>query len=185
MKFSTKVEKCGLSPMRKFHPYAVAAQEKGKKIYHLNIGQPDIETPKAYFDAVKHFDQPVLEYAPSPGVPELIEAIRGYYAKLNMHFAPEDILITNGGSEALQIAMNCILDVSEVDRELVFAHLDVFNKICSGAKDGGPIAQLDVPERFRWLTAVRSSCIQTSRPHAGFSDDLDRTLERLFKELVL
>ena len=110
MKFSTKVEKCGLSPMRKFHPYAVAAQEKGKKIYHLNIGQPDIETPKAYFDAVKHFAQPVLEYAPSPGVPELIEAIRGYYAKLNMHFAPEDILITNGGSEALQIAMNCILD---------------------------------------------------------------------------
>ena len=77
------------------------------------------------------------------------------------------------------------LYVSEVDRELVFAHLDVFNKICSGAKDGGPIAQLDVPERFRWLTAVRSSCIQTSRPHAGFSDDLARTLERLFKELVL
>ena len=110
MKFSTKVEKCGLSPMRKFHPYAVAAQEKGKKIYHLNIGQPDIETPKAYFDAVKHFDQPVLEYAPSPGMPVLIEAIRGYYAKLDMHFAPADILITNGGSEALQIAMNCILD---------------------------------------------------------------------------
>ena len=110
MKFSSKVEKCGLSPMRKFHPYAVAAQAAGKKIYHLNIGQPDIETPKAYFDAVKHSDQPVLEYAPSPGVPELIEAIRGYYAKLNMHFAPEDILITNGGSEALQIAMNCILD---------------------------------------------------------------------------
>lgn len=110
MKFSSKVEKCGLSPMRKFHPYAVAAQEKGKKIYHLNIGQPDIETPKAYFDAVKRFDQPVLEYAPSPGIPELIEAIRKYYAKLNMHFAPENILITNGGSEALQIAMNCILD---------------------------------------------------------------------------
>lgn len=110
MKFSSKVEKCGLSPMRKFHPYAVAAQEKGKKIYHLNIGQPDIETPKAYFDAVKRFDQPVLEYAPSPGIPELIEAIRKYYAKMNMHFAPENILITNGGSEALQITMNCILD---------------------------------------------------------------------------
>ncbi len=77
------------------------------------------------------------------------------------------------------------LYVSEVDRELVFTHLDVFNKICAGAADGGPIARLDVPERFRWLTAVRSSCIQTSRPHAGFSDNLDRTLERLFKELVL
>ena len=110
MKFSSKVEKCGLSPMRKFHPYAVAAQEKGRKIYHLNIGQPDIETPKADFDAVKQYDQAVLEYAPSPGMPVLIEAIRGYYDKLNMHFEPGDILITNGGSEALQIAMNCILD---------------------------------------------------------------------------
>ena len=60
MKFSSKVELSCLSPMRKFHPYAVAAEAKGKKIYHLNIGQPDIETPKAYFDAVKHFDLPVL-----------------------------------------------------------------------------------------------------------------------------
>lgn len=77
------------------------------------------------------------------------------------------------------------LYVSEVDREQVFAHLEVFNKISSGAQDGGPIARLEVPERFRWLTAIRSSCIQTSRPHAGFSDDLDRTLDRLFKELVL
>ena len=104
MKFSSKVQKCGLSPMRKFHPYAVAAEAKGRNIYHLNIGQPDIETPKAFFDAVRSFDLPVLEYAPSPGVPALIEAIRDYYAALDMHFAAEDILITNGGSEALQIS---------------------------------------------------------------------------------
>ena len=110
MKFSSKVQKCGLSPMRKFHPYAVAAQAKGRKIYHLNIGQPDIETPKAYFEAVRHFDLPVLEYAPSPGMPVLIDAIRHYYDKLDMHFDAGDILITNGGSEALQIAFNCILD---------------------------------------------------------------------------
>ena len=110
MKFSSKVQKCGLSPMRKFHPYAVAAQAKGRKIYHLNIGQPDIETPKAYFEAVRHFALPVLEYAPSPGMPVLIDAIRHYYDKLDMHFDAGDILITNGGSEALQIAFNCILD---------------------------------------------------------------------------
>ncbi len=110
MKFSSKVEKCGLSPMRKFHPFAVAAEAKGKKIYHLNIGQPDIETPKAYFDAVKHFDQPVLEYAPSPGIPQLIEAIQKYYDNLNMHFEKDEILITTGGSEALQIILQCILD---------------------------------------------------------------------------
>ena len=110
MKFSSKVLKCGLSPMRKFHPYAVAAEAKGKKIYHLNIGQPDIETPKAYFEAVRHFDLPVLEYAPSPGIPVLIDAIQKYYDDLGMHFEKGDILITNGGSEALQITMNCILD---------------------------------------------------------------------------
>ena len=110
MKFSSKVEKCGLSPMRKFHPYAVAAKAKGRSIYHLNIGQPDIETPAAYFDAVRQFDQSVLEYAPSGGVPELVEAIRKYYAALDIHYAAEEILITTGGSEALQIALNCILD---------------------------------------------------------------------------
>ena len=110
MKFSSKVLKCGLSPMRKFHPYAVAAEAKGKKIYHLNIGQPDIETPKAYFDAVKHFDLPVLAYAPSPGIPELITAIQKYYDALGMHFETGDILITNGGSEALTFAVMALCD---------------------------------------------------------------------------
>lgn len=110
MKFSSKVQKCGLSPMRKFHPYAVAAEAKGRKIYHLNIGQPDIETPKAYFEAVRRFDLPVLEYAPSAGIPVLIDAIQKYYDKLDMHFDKSEILITSGGSEALQIVLQCILD---------------------------------------------------------------------------
>ena len=59
MKFSSKVKKCGLSPMRKFHPYAVAAEAKGRKIYHLNIGQPDVETPPQFFEAVRNFSQSV------------------------------------------------------------------------------------------------------------------------------
>lgn len=110
MKYSSKIEKCGLSPMRKFHPFAVAAEAKGRNIYHLNIGQPDVETPKAFFDAVKDFEQPVLEYAASPGVPALIDAIQNYYANLNMHFEKDEILITVGGSEALQIVLSTILD---------------------------------------------------------------------------
>ena len=110
MKFSSKVKKCGLSPMRKFHPYAVAAEAKGRKIYHLNIGQPDVETPPQFFEAVRNFQAPVLEYAPSPGVPELIDAIQSYYDKLNMHFEKDEILITTGGSEALSIVFQCILD---------------------------------------------------------------------------
>ena len=110
MKFSSKVEKCGLSPMRKFHPYAVAAKARGVNIYHLNIGQPDVQTPPAFFEAVRHFEQPVLAYAPSPGIPELIDAIKGYYDKLDMHFDKSEIYITTGGSEALLMAMLCILD---------------------------------------------------------------------------
>ena len=110
MKFSSKVKKCGLSPMRKFHPYAVAAEAKGRKIYHLNIGQPDVETPPQFFEAVRNFSQSVLEYAPSPGVPELIDAVQKYYDNLNMHFEKDEILLTTGGSEALQIVLECILD---------------------------------------------------------------------------
>ncbi|MDR2037500.1 MAG: DUF3037 domain-containing protein [Bacteroidales bacterium] len=74
---------------------------------------------------------------------------------------------------------------SDLDFDLLYAHLEVFDIICSSKKEGGTIALLDTAERFRWLTAVRSTSIQTSRPHPGFSKDLDQTFEALFKELVL
>lgn len=73
----------------------------------------------------------------------------------------------------------------DIDLEQLGKNLESFEKICLGSKDGGPIAQMDIPSRFRWLTAVRSSVIQTSRPHPGLCVDLDRTLNRLFSELVL
>ncbi len=74
---------------------------------------------------------------------------------------------------------------SEVDMEQVEQNLRSFERIALGDPEGGPIAQLDPAERFRWLTAVRSTAIQTSRPHAGLCDDLQGTTERLFRELVL
>ena len=110
MKFSSKITKCGLSPMRKFAPYAAEATKKGKKIYHLNIGQPDIETPDVYFKSVKEFNPAVLEYAPSAGVPVLIDAIKDYYAKINAPLGNKNILISSGGSEALQMVLSTILD---------------------------------------------------------------------------
>ena len=110
MKFSSKIEKCGLSPMRKFAPYANEAVKKGKKLYHLNIGQPDIATPAAYFEAVKDFSQPVLEYAPSDGVPVMIDAIVDYYGKIGAPITNKQVLISTGGSEALQMALASILD---------------------------------------------------------------------------
>ena len=73
---------------------------------------------------------------------------------------------------------------SKLDYEDIMQNLESFQKIANGDKDGGPIALLDIPERFRWLTAVRSAVIQTSRPHPGKSKDLSITFGKLFEELV-
>ena len=74
---------------------------------------------------------------------------------------------------------------TELDIPLLEETLKSFEKICMGHQDGGKIAQLDIPERFRWLTAVRSSCIQTSRPHPGVSDNMEKSFEKLVQELVM
>ena len=110
MQLSQKIQKCVLSPMRKFYPYSVAAEERGLSIYRLNIGQPDIETPPVFFEALRNFDAKVLEYMPSPGIPELLKAVQKYYARIGANYDKSDILITTGGSEALLMLMLCILD---------------------------------------------------------------------------
>lgn len=74
---------------------------------------------------------------------------------------------------------------SEFDIQQLRENLESFQKICTGAKDAGPVALLETDERFRWITAVKSSSIQSSRPHPGLSQDLDTTFEKLYKELVL
>lgn len=73
---------------------------------------------------------------------------------------------------------------SKLDYEDIIQNLQSFQKIANGEKDGGPIAQFEIPERFRWLTAVRSSVVQTSKPHPGKSKDLNATFGKLFEELV-
>jgi hypothetical protein len=74
---------------------------------------------------------------------------------------------------------------AEADVEQIQMNLEAFKRVGLGTKDGGPIALMDVPSRFRWLTALRSSVIQTSRPHPGLCDDLEKTSKRLFEEFVL
>lgn len=110
MRISINANRCEPSPMRKFHPLAVAAQERGLKIYHLNIGQPDLATPASFYEAVNRFHASTVAYAPSPGTPELIDAIRRYYARLGVRLEPDDVLITTGGSEALLFTCLSILD---------------------------------------------------------------------------
>ncbi len=110
MKLSSKVKKCELSPIRKFAPYAEAAEKRGVKIYHLNIGQPDVITPRAFFDAVSTFPDPVLAYGPSRGLPIYLEAVKKYYAGIGVQLDTEDIFATTGGSESLLFTMLTILD---------------------------------------------------------------------------
>lgn len=108
--FSNRVTAMQASPIRKLVPFATAAKADGVKVYHLNIGQPDIKTPRGFFDAVKNFDDEVLEYAVSQGIPELIEALQDYYKTYDIHFDKDELLITNGGSEALLFAMMATCD---------------------------------------------------------------------------
>ena len=93
MKFSRKVEVCGLSPVRKFYPYEVAAEAKGLKIRHLNIGQPDLPTPQCAIDAMKNVDIKILAYSPSQGFKSLREKMMGYYAKYNIHITAEKVYV--------------------------------------------------------------------------------------------
>ncbi len=110
MKLSSKILKCELSPIRKFAPFAAAARARGITIYPLNIGQPDVETPREFFDAVRNFSAPVLEYAPSGGVEEYLDAVHGYYERLGLPVERGGILATVGGSEALIMALQCVLE---------------------------------------------------------------------------
>ena len=110
MQISINANRCEPSPMRKFHPLAVQAEKDGKKIYHLNIGQPDLPTPKAFYEAVHEFADQTLAYEASPGRPVLIEAIKKYYGTLGVPLEDNDILVTTGGSEALLFTCLSILD---------------------------------------------------------------------------
>lgn len=103
------------SPIRKLVPFAVAAKQKGIKVYHLNIGQPDLPTPQEGLDALKNIDRKVLEYSPTPGIQSYRDKLVNYYAKYNINLTPDNIFITCGGSEAVMFAyMACLNPGDEI-----------------------------------------------------------------------
>jgi len=101
------------SPIRKLVPYAEAAKKKGVKVYHLNIGQPDIETPKMALDAVRHFDFKVLEYSHSAGNESYRRKLSGYYKGLGIDVDHQQIIVTTGGSEAILFGFMACLDAGD------------------------------------------------------------------------
>lgn len=101
------------SPIRKLAPLAAAARERGTEIYHLNIGQPDVVTPPEFLRAIAEFKDSVLAYGPSDGLPELRQAMVDYFARFSIALEPHDLLVTNGGSEAILFAFNVVADEGE------------------------------------------------------------------------
>ena len=110
---SNKGKRMPQSPIRKLVPYAEDAKKRGVKVYHLNIGQPDIKTPEVALNAVKHNNLEIVEYSRSEGSEEYRTKLAGYYAKNNIHVKATDIIITTGGSEALLFTFGSIMDAGD------------------------------------------------------------------------
>ena len=110
MQLSQRVLNSQFSPIRKLVPYAEAAKKSGKKVYHLNIGQPDVETPKAFFDGIKKYSTNIVYYSHSAGLYELREAFSEYYRSWGINFDAEDLIITTGGSEAVIFSLATVAD---------------------------------------------------------------------------
>src|SRR3569833_2440428 len=112
-KISHKGIQMPASPIRKLTPFADKAKLEGKKVYHLNIGQLDIETPEGMLNAIKNIDFKVWAYSASEGTLAYRKKLTEYYNKLGYNITPDNILVTTGGSEAITIAMMTCLDPDE------------------------------------------------------------------------
>ncbi|MGD9910181.1 MAG: pyridoxal phosphate-dependent aminotransferase [Candidatus Izemoplasmatales bacterium] len=110
MNYSKRVESLQASPIRKLMPFAIKAKKEGKTVYHLNIGQPDIPTPPCFLEAINQVKDSVIPYQLSNGDPLLIESIKTYFKKDGLIYHDDEMIITNGGSEALIFSLMAICD---------------------------------------------------------------------------
>lgn len=165
MKLSQKVQEMQFSPIRKFNVYAIEAKAKGKKVYHLNIGQPDIKTPKAFMEAVRSFDSEVLAYAESGGLVQLQDAIANYFKRFDMDIERKDVLITNGGSEALSMIYTCLLDYGD---EVLVPEPFYTNYQTFIASAGGKVVPIttSAEEGYRFAFADRIEKVITDKTRA-------------------
>ncbi len=113
VRLSSRAVEMPASPIRRLVPYADRARARGIKVYHLNIGQPDIETPAEMMDGYRHVDIKVLSYGPSQGLKEYIDALVDYYRRAGIAVRPEDVLVTTGGSEAISFALDAVADAGD------------------------------------------------------------------------
>ncbi len=160
------------SPIRRLNPLAHAAQERGIKVYRLNIGQPDVPTAPEGLEALKHIDRKVLEYSPSDGLLSLRKKLQQYYKRFNIKVDVDDIIVTTGGSEAVLFAFMACLDPGDeiIVPEPAYANYMAF-AISAGAKivtipssiDEG--FELPPVEKFEELITERTKGILICNPN--------------------
>jgi len=160
------------SPIRKLTPLANAAKARGTKVYHLNIGQPDLPTPQKALDALKNVDRKVLEYSPSQGFLSLREKLVKYYGKFNIHLTVDDIIITSGGSEAVLFAFLACLNPGDeiIVPEPAYANYMAF-AVSAGAVIKTVTSTIDTGfalppvEKFEELITERTKAILICNPN--------------------
>ena len=160
------------SPIRKLVPLSNAAKERGVKVYHLNIGQPDLPSPQEGLEALKHIDRTTLEYSPSEGLLSLREKLATYYKRFNIDVDVDDIIVTTGGSEAVLFAFMACLDPGDeiIVPEPAYANYMAF-AISAGAKIVTVPSSIDegfaLPpvEKFEALITPRTKGILICNPN--------------------
>jgi len=168
---SHKGTKMPESPIRKLVPYAEAAKKRGTKVYHLNIGQPDIKTPKVALDAIKNNDLEVLAYARSEGSEAYRTKLAAYYAKNDIRVSAENIIATTGGSEALLFTFGSIMDTDDevIIPEPFYANYNGFST-ASGVKVVPVISKIEdnfaLPPiaKFEQLITTKTKAILICNP---------------------
>ncbi|MGX8775190.1 MAG: pyridoxal phosphate-dependent aminotransferase [Bacillota bacterium] len=174
MDISNRVGAMQFSPIRRFNTFAFEAEAKGKTVYHLNIGQPDVETPPCFKEAINNFDKKVIAYAESGGVTELLDAMIDYMAMYDMHYTRDNILITNGGSEALTLIFTALLNPGEeaIIAEPFYTNYNTFCNQVNGvlapltttADDGYAWAKKDLIEAAITPKTRAICCISPGNP---------------------
>lgn len=160
------------SPIRKLVPLADKAKEKGIKVYHLNIGQPDLKTPEVALEAIRNIDRTILEYSPSDGIRPLREKLSEYYKRFKINVEPSDIIVTSGGSEAVNFAFMACLDPGDeiIVPEPAYANYTAFaisagaviKPIVSTIEEGFALPSL---EKFEELITPRTKGILICNPN--------------------
>ena len=172
MKLSNRAQKVPSSPIRKLVPFADEAKKKGIKVYHLNIGQPDIKTPAVGLEAARSYKADVLAYSHSQGIAPLRQKMSEYYDRYGIRLDPDEIIITTGGSEALLFAFQAVLDPGD---ELILTDPSYANYLSFATSCGAVVKavhtsidegfRLPPVEKFEELITLKTRAILICNPN--------------------